>query len=342
MELAIPAPRSPSGKIYQYSPNPNAVPRLFQIGDAPPARAIAPEHAARIRRQPGPGETICPYSGYQAPDEEFVHLDDLEAVKAYIAWAAKEDIGDHFADLARNFNRRQHRKSVISVSVTRAHNPRPLPIREDLLRAMCCNVCQREYGVYAIGLFCPDCGAPNLSLHFRREAQLVHEQIVLAAHQEAQGQTELAYRLLGNAHEDVLTAFEATLKAAYSYLVRKQFPGQAEKLCNKKAIGNAFQNLDRARERFAHINHDPFEQLDDDDIAILTLNIQKRHVIGHNLGIADEHYNELTQQEQPGETVGLLGDEINRFATICATVIDHLEDRLLPRQGDPSAATPNQ
>jgi hypothetical protein len=45
---------------------------------------------------------------------------------------------------------------------------------------------------------------------------------------------------MGNAHEDVLTAFEATLKAAYARLVRKHLPDQAEKLC-KKAIGNAFQ-----------------------------------------------------------------------------------------------------
>jgi hypothetical protein len=28
---------------------------------------------------------------------------------------------------------------------------------------MRCDVCQREYGVYAIGLFCPDCGSRSRS-----------------------------------------------------------------------------------------------------------------------------------------------------------------------------------
>jgi len=57
MLLSMPVPRSPSGKIYQYSPNPEAVPRLFLIGEAPQGRAVAREHLSRIRRQPGSGET---------------------------------------------------------------------------------------------------------------------------------------------------------------------------------------------------------------------------------------------------------------------------------------------
>ena len=57
-----------------------------------------------------------------------------------------------------------------------------------------------------------------------------------------------------------------------------------------------------------------------------------------NLGIADEHYTELTQEEQPGETVQLLGEEITRFAQTCAKVIATLEDSLLPPHDDPTPA----
>ena len=42
----------------------------------------------------------------------------------------------------------------------------------------------------------------------------MREQVELAS-KLAVEQSELAYRLLGNAHEDVLTAFEATLKTVY-------------------------------------------------------------------------------------------------------------------------------
>lgn len=330
MTLAIPAPRSPRGKVYQYSPNPEATPRLFQIGGAPQERTIPAEHAKRIRRQPGPGHTICPYSGHQAPDEDFIHFDDIQAIKDFIAWAAKQDVGNWLADLSRDFNRRQPRGGMLTVhmDVQRPHTPPPLTIREDLLRAIRCDICQREYGVYAIALFCPDCGAPNLALHFQRETALVQQQISLA---EAQHDApELAYRLLGNAHEDVLTAFEATLKAGYIYLIRQRYAADAHQLTSKKAIGNAFQNIARAAERFATVDLDPFTTLTTEETAALTVNIQKRHVIGHNLGIADEHYNELTQEEQPGETVQLIGTEITQFAQACTKVIIELDNALMP------------
>ena len=60
MQLSMPMPKSPSGKVYQYSPNPDAVPRLFQLGDAPENRSVEPENRHCIRRDPGPGQTVCP------------------------------------------------------------------------------------------------------------------------------------------------------------------------------------------------------------------------------------------------------------------------------------------
>jgi hypothetical protein len=337
MELSYPAPRSPSGKVYQYSPNPDAVPRLFLIGDAPDERAVAPEHHHRIRREPGPGETVCPYSGHIAADEDFVHWNDIESIKKQVEWEAAADIEDHLAAMAKDFNRRQPRNSFISMKMDfkPSRRPRPLAIREDLLRDLECDVCARAYAVYAIALFCPDCGAPNLALHFRREVALVAEQIALAEAQASVGRPELAYRLMGNAHEDVLTAFETALKTVYRHLVRTRLPAQAAALCAKKEIGNSFQNIDRARAKFAVLGLDPFAGLAAENLDLLRINIQKRHVIGHNLGVADEHYAELTQTEQPGETVTLLGEEINRFADICSTVAISLEDRLVPSAESP-------
>jgi hypothetical protein len=52
-------------------------------------------------------------------------------------------------------------------------------------------------------------------------------------------------------------------------------------------------------------------------------------VIGHNLGIADESYADLTSDSQPGETVALLGEEIQRFAKISLGIVTGLEDRLI-------------
>ena len=246
-------------------------------------------------------------------------------------------------DFARDFNQRQKSGGFISLKMDfkPARRPRPLVIREDLLRDLRCDVCQRSYAVYAIALFCPDCGSPNLALYFQRETELVREQITIADAQADAGKSEIAYRLMGNAHEDVLTAFETALKTVYKHLVHQHLPGEAAALGAKRSIGNAFQNIERGREKFAALGIDPFAGTSASDLELLTLNIQKRHVIGHNLGIADEHYVELTQEEQPGETIALIGAEVNRFASICLSVVTGLETGLLPTaaisQGTPSS-----
>ena len=219
----------------------------------------------------------------------------------------------------------------MKMSVEPRHlSPPPRAIREDLLRSLDCDVCQCCYAVYALALFCPDCGTPNIALHFRREDEIIRDQIALAGEQDSQGRGEIAYRLVGNAHEDVLTALEATLKIIYLHLLREHRPDDAPRLSRSGGIKNAFQNVGRARDLFANLGIDPFAILSAEDLAYLRLNIEKRHVIGHNLGVADEHYAEITQDEQPGETVKLLGGEIERFSGLCLAMVADLEQYLLP------------
>ena len=333
MELSYPTPRSPSRKLYQWSPNPKAVPRLFLIGDAPDERQVSDRNRSRIRRVPGPGQTICPYTGFIADDEEFLYPDDINLVKQQILHDAASDTNDWLGEWAREVNRTLPRDGFVTMQLEYkpSHRPpRPVAIREDLLRDLACDVCERSYAVYAIALFCPDCGAPNLTPHFRREVAIVREQLAIAAAQDRADGCELTYRLMGNAHEDVLTAFETTLKTVYRYLVRRLIPQRAEEMCAKRAIGNAFQNIRRAREKFVQLGIDVFAVLSDEGLSVMALNIEKRHVIGHNLGIADEPYIALAQADELGQTIPLIGEEIGRFADSCLAVIERLEVALLP------------
>jgi hypothetical protein len=327
MELRIPLPKTPDGKVNHRCPATGCRPAVFQLGDAPEERPHA--DAARLRRLPGAGETICPYCGHLAADQDFIDPADVEAIKKQIAWAAKRDVVDFMKNTAKDFNRNMPRGGFISMRMdVKEHvGPQPAAWREDLLRDLTCDQCARRYGVYAVALFCPDCGAPNLGTHFRREVDLVRKQTELAEQMRAEANRELAYRLLGNAHEDVLTAFETYLKTVYRWL------GSRVRVLPDEAKGdtrrNRFQNIGRARKAFVDVGFDPFDGLGDDDLRVLRLNIEKRHIVGHNLGIADESYAELAQAELPGETVGLLGDEILRFASLCGRVILQLDGKLL-------------
>lgn len=322
MNLSIPIPRTPDGRIYRHSPNEKAHPRHFVLGSTVKEIEPTPEMRTRMKLQPRSNQTVCPYTGVVADDEAFTHPDDVKAATDIAGHAAIADVEAELARILGGFNRSQSSNSLIRVEAKIEHRPRIAPrfYRRDLLRELICDHCGRDYGVYAIGIYCPDCGAPNLRLHFAREAELVEMQVKLA---ELQGdaQSELAYRLLGNAHEDVLTGFEATIKAVFLHQFAQAFPEQS-----LPSVTNDFQNVDKAQRQFAKLGIDPFARLSLDDLATLRVNIQKRHVIGHNLGVVDAKFAEHSSEARLGETVHLVGEDVRAFAQLAQVVVDTLDE----------------
>ncbi len=337
MQLGIPLPKTPDGRVYRYSPNENAHPRLFLLGDRVEGFALPETMSARMSHMPGTPGTICPYSGTLDEDDAFTHPDDVAAAQEVVAHAAAADVAEAFHGMFADLGRKFAGNKFVKIKPGPQPHPKPRPrfARRDLLRELVCDECGRDYGVFAISLFCPDCGAPNIHLHFAREAMLVREQVEMAGKLGAE-QGELAYRLLGNAHEDVLTAFEATLKTVYLYKLTTR-PADAPEV---KPVGNAFQNIERGRKRFAEFGFDPFGSLSVDALAVLTLNIQKRHVIGHNLGIADAMFTEHAADARLGETVPLVGEDILQFADICKMTVDHIDAWLASGALPPSRDVP--
>lgn len=334
MTLGIPLPTTPDGRVYRYSPNENAHPRLFLLGNRAPAFALPEAMTPRMTHPPGTPGTICPYSGVLGEDSDFMHPDDIAAAKEVVAHAAHADAAAILHDMFAGLARETAGNKFLTIKTGPKPSPKPAPrfARTDLLRELVCDECGRDYGVFAISLFCPDCGTPNIHLHFAREAELVQEQVELAG-KLGQEREELAYRMMGNAHEDVLTAFEATLKTVYGHAFAVRAPAGMD----TKPVGNAFQNIERGRKRFAEFDFDPFAGLTPDALAVLTLNIQKRHVIGHNLGVADAMFAEHAGEARLGETVPLVGDDILQFAGICQLVVDGLDAWLAGGEAPPVA-----
>lgn len=333
MELAIPPPRTPDGRVYRYSPNEKATPRHFVMGGVQEGFVPTADAQKRMKLAPHSKQTVCPYSGVVAADDEFTHPEDVKAVRKLVEHAAVADVTDAIHNMFQSIGRKFASSKFIKIESKGRPAPKPRPrfARRDLLRELVCDHCGRDYGVYAIGLFCPDCGAPNLRLHFAREIELVSKQVALAGGLE--GQQELAYRLMGNAHEDVLTAFEATLKAVYLYGAEKH----AEPV---KPVRNDFQNIERAQGRFAELGLDPFAGLSPDELAMLSLNIQKRHILGHNLGIMDEKFAEHAANARVGETVHLIGEDIRFFGGLARRVVNFLDDWLVTGKPTDAAVGP--
>lgn len=318
MELAIPLPKTPDGRVYRFSPNENAHPRHFVLGGRDDAITATDEIRGRMRIAPGSDQTVCPYSGVVGEQQDFTHPDDVTAARSVMEHAVMADVKAELSAMLKGMARNSGGAIRFEAGRSPA-KPKPRFSRSDLMRELVCDHCGQDYGVYAIGLFCPGCGAPNLRLHFAREVELVLTQVELAETQ-ATASEELAYRLLGNAHEDVLTAFEATLKTVYVFGVVER-TGAAP----AKPPQNDFQNIEKARKRYGELDIDPFAGLGARELAVLKLNIQKRHVIGHNLGVVDAKFAEHASDARVGETVALVGADIRNFATLAQKVVDQLD-----------------
>jgi len=350
MKLGIPLPNSAKGLVLMTCPNPACVPSRFQLGgpakgsDGQPA-AIPAGLRAAARRDVGQSAITCPYCGADHDLQAFISDEDRKYALKVVRWAATQDAADHLADafkkMCREVNARSSRGGMFSMRMSfkrGSRPPAPRAHREDLLRHVQCPVCTRKYGVYAIALFCPGCGAPNLSVHFAREVELLREQVSLASKAGDEDKDELAFRILGDAHENVVTAVETYLKHIHAFLVRRRFPAEAEEQFSKKVVGNAFQNVQKARALYAKLGIDPFAPLSAPDLRWFTDNLEKRHVLGHNLGLADRTYAAPGGRELPGRIVRLCADEVLRFAELAGSVVRGLET--LPEFQPPTVPAP--
>ncbi len=102
MKLSMPLPRTPGGRVYRFSPNEDAHPRHFVIGNVLAEVPLTEELRARMKHEPRTKLTVCPYSGTVADDAAYVHRDDVKAALEMVKHDAAQDIGDAFAEMFKD------------------------------------------------------------------------------------------------------------------------------------------------------------------------------------------------------------------------------------------------
>ena len=55
------------------------------------------------------------------------------------------------------------------------------------------------------------------------------------------------------------------------------------------------------------------------------MNLEKRHLIGHNLGLVDDAYAQSVGAEAVGSNVPLVAEEVAAFAEVASSVVARLE-----------------
>ena len=255
------------------------------------------EHLFKIRvavADEGGGDLCCPYCGHQADIHEFM-ADQMPILDAAMEAAAEQYMHQTISQVIGRSFTGSFRPPASGFGVRVMFNPGTPPPRqalptyevEETRRTMRCEVCDEEFAVYGLTVYCPVCGrlAPR-----QQFAELVRTQQARldALHDlDPEAQRQLA-------ESGALAAtYESTIKDGFSALetyLEARFSGSAAGLAKPPPSG-VFQRLD-------DVNALYIEHLDLDLAAFagpqrwdqLQRSAAIRHVLTHRSGIVDERF----------------------------------------------------
>jgi hypothetical protein len=233
-------------------------------------------------------------------------------------------------------NTRKLAEGFISMSLeyTPPRKPTVLPpVGEELRRDVVCLHCTLAHAVYGLAVWCPDCGRDIFITHVEHEAAVVSKMLAaIPGRLETLG-PRVAARDLENCLEDLVSIFEASLKAlTRRHLVVSGKDTAGLETIMGKAVRNRYQSPLSGAECFEEITGlDLLTRLDATERDSLAHTFAKRHPITHNLGVADRKYIEQVQSaEMEGRDVRLTEADVEEAMSLALDVIRSAHHQLFP------------
>lgn len=232
----------------------------------------------------------CPLCRHEAIADQWFTIEQVEHAKAETLAIMQGKIHNALRSGAQKFNRRQPKNSFISMSMKVSGGPKrthtiPAKAAELMQLEIQCESCEARFAVIGSAYFCPACGYNSVTRTFsdslrKIRAKMENVEVVRNALIESVGkdEAELTCRsLIETCISDGVVAFQKYCEGMYEPYGSTPF--------------NAFQRLDQASSLWKKAVQKGFESwLSDEEIKILKILYQKRHLLAHNEGIVDSKY----------------------------------------------------
>lgn len=232
----------------------------------------------------GPAPCHCPYCGHTDEHDKFFTPAQIKYAQSLVV----RQFADAFQkDLkALEFEHKPRGGFGIGLSVKVTNGPLP-PIHyyqeEQLETKVVCNKCTLRFSIYGVFGWCPDCGVHNSHQILSKNLELAQKQLTLAATLE----TELAEHLVGDALENIVSAFD----------------GFGRELCSRKGVDIRFQNIVGARRRVQQtFGFDFAANLSAESWTVICRVFEKRHLLAHKMGVIDQDY--VRKANDPAAVIG--------------------------------------
>lgn len=243
----------------------------------------------------------CPYCRFGAKPTDFATKEQLRYAKDLVRKEAKEGIERM---LKQSLGIGSSGKKTMGgglFSIEMSYKPGPKshvrrPIDEEVRRDIICPNCGLDHSVYGLATWCADCGSDIFLTHIATELDVVRMMLSDVDRRRENLGVRIAAKDLENCLEDVVSIFEASLRAFVRrlFFIRNTSVENIEQFMKK--IGNAFQNVRRAEQIFKdEFQISLFSSLDEKQLEHLIDIFEKRHPISHNLGVVDKKYIEPSE-----------------------------------------------
>lgn len=232
----------------------------------------------------------CPQCKHEAPADQWFTKEQVSHATNEAHSVVDGVIHNAMLDDANDFNRRQNKKSFISMSMKVSGGKKrtyalPAEAAEEMQLEIQCEKCSSRFAVVGSAYFCPACGHNSVERTFfdslrKITAKTANVETVRAAIENSVGkdEAELTCRsLIETCVSDGVVAFQKLCEGLY------ETHGQAP--------FNIFQRLEQSETLWRDLYTDSYsEWLSADEYAELKILYQKRHLLAHNEGIVDDRY----------------------------------------------------
>lgn len=300
--MSITIPTDEDGRMARECPNADCSPGYFKV-------------------KPGTGVTggqtvaYCPYCRRTAEPNDFLTKEQVRYAKDIAVQETQKGVQGVIEDALGLGPSRTRKFGGGFISMELTYKPGTLahvwrPFEDEVRRDVVCPHCTLDHTVFGLATWCADCGRDIFMTHVAAELSVTRMMLGdVTRRQELLGK-RVAAKDLENCLEDVVSIFEASLKA----LVRRTLADRGDTSeqidASFKKIGNSFQSIRRTREQLDGLFG--FDLTVDVKWGTLSEAFEKRHPVTHNLGVIDRKYLERVQAaEHEGREVRISASEID-------------------------------
>ena len=232
----------------------------------------------------------CPLCRHDAPADQWFTIEQVEHAKAEALAVVEGKINNALQSDASKCEREKRNKRIILISMKvsgglkRTHTI-PAKAAELMQLEIQCEKCDSRFAVIGSAYFCPACGYNSVTRMFSDSLRKIRAkkdsvEIVRAALIESTGkdEAELTCRsLIETCISDGVVAFQKYCEGMYKPYGQPPF--------------NAFQRLEQGSELWKNAVKNGFDSwLTEEELKVLSVLFQKRHLLAHNEGIVDSKY----------------------------------------------------